>query len=487
MTPDDNLFNFLGGLSETVLLASVNEYAQKKDLPSLMAFIDYVPRSSLALEVFKANESAYFQSKAMDMEDIMVTNGLNDPKEHTYSAALVLALSAQANEIGICPVDQLDAAQQDYFKAVLQLGAHTASPDVWNHAVTLAVARTTNAPELFRIMEQSAISLEKVYAHQKAASNAKKPLLALACEALLHGNVALGAQWLSGLDDKEFRVAAEQLQASIQAGHGTDSTSPSEGKRGLMASLRDALLSQPAQVLSLLNVLDSRHVFELSVRQMRARLVEAYLKERDANKEPVNTDLILAVMGETSQRREDFIAWAAQQSYYGAEGFFCQLVKSHQHTVLELFDDTLSIMPGCTPPAGLWNALEFSAAKISNEEGRSRFRLTLEYLIAKGHDLGNVMPDMDASALKYLAMNGEGQDRLEKLRVLLELGADPRQRDKKRKWLPVSYVKVEEKPAWLALERAVAARKSSYDVLAQIAGEKNDFGPIDAGVMKRKR
>lgn len=445
--------------SEITLLSAVAELAVKKDLESLAVFIDFVKTASTPLPIVNAN--AKFRIPYSDPTGIIAVHGV---ESHPNDAGIVehlmksLKHGLQTSDFTALPFTPLEPKQLAYLDLVVDLAQSMKEQGVWRHAIFEAIARDTNDPAVLSHLPLDRYDVAaKTMASNSANSGANKPGEAtLASEALCNGNFALGVAM--------FKRMPENKITGLDPEH-TVNKPLCEHHVRLVAK---AMTREPRTALDLLEVWGEKAPKRID--NMRASIFKAAMRNIPDGKQ-VEPAMLMEIIGSKPEHFDRF------QSALNGRSDGLQIVRDivgkHLVEALPLVSSFALIEehnPHHNKRLGIQDAIGSGSLRVDDRAGEVRLKTTLQFLINHGHDINRVIDDEDAGALKVLANSGRKDDITRKLHVLLDLGADPKQKDQ-RNWLPSSHVGTrvpEQKQAWLNVERSFSARNKSLGLLDEI-------------------
>ena len=475
MTIDKFFFEFTASnFSEITLLSAVAELAIKKDLDSLAVFIDFVKTTSTPLPIVNAN--AKFRVPYSDPGGIIAVHGMDS---HPDEAGIVehlmkpLRHGLQTDKFDALPLTLLQPTQLAYLDLVVDLAQSMKEQSVWRHAIFEAIARDTNDPAVLDHLPVDRYNVAaKTMASNSANSGANKPGEAtLASEALCNGNFALGVDM--------FKRMPEDKITGLDPNH-TINKPLCEHHVRLVAK---AMTREPRTALDLLEVWGKKA--PKLTDNMRASVFKAVIHDIP-NGKPVDPTLLLEIIG---SRPDHFTKFQSALNNSRTEGLQIarDIVGTHLVEALPFVTGFALIEehnPRHSHRLGIQDAINSGSLRVDDHAGEVRLKTTLQFLIDHGHDINRVVDDEDAGALKVLANSGRKDDITRKLHVLLDLGADPKQKDQ-RNWLPSSHVGTrvpEKKQAWLSIERSFNVRNKSLNLLDEI---EQDMAPPAIGKKRR--
>lgn len=462
-TPDRTFFATLLDLSEETLLGAVHGFALKQDLRALNVFLDFAAERAAEMPIFTSGSQVTVSAAPTPAySDLEGRQGFVEHRN--FIESLLLAISSPVKVDELRPRHALNTEQESFLRQVLNFGTCAGFDwKQWTKQALIAAAKVLNAPEACNVLAQHGVDFNTaiLVATKEDAVQARQTI---ATFALANGNVALAAGMIERMDFPWAREVILNLirgeNAKPAAFHDRDPKSKFAG----VTALRQALVEQPGEAIHFLDTLDTRARGAADMFTLRVILLTAYMHERRRALLPVDPAVMLQATGGTEFLREFFIECADGPTPGDRRGrpqkFLDEIVRSHEHELLAKFSHAYkeSADGSWSGISTLEDAIGVEGRVITSTQEAHAFRCTIEYLLSQGHDLRKVGAD-GHSALRILATAGSAVDRLAKLRVLLELGADPTQRDS-RKWLPSANLgDATEKPKWVEVEKAVMGRR----------------------------
>lgn len=298
-------------------------------------------------------------------------------------------------------------------------------------------------------------------------------------EAAEHGNAAL-----AGVVFPRVRV---NLKDSVVGGFVQEYSNYSalENQQSPGSALAYTLAQCPGEISDFLSVFDQELGSDKTA-PLRARILSYYLLAMREQGQQWSSTCIDAVMGPpggaatlamqkaATQDADNVEAETVDGAFKPLRELYCQALKSHCPSVVALFSQRLRkendfnfkkpedpLHWVCTATAGSPGVFD-----------ENRFRATLEVLVAHGHRLERV-DTKHPPAVHLVAKSGDEETiRLQKLKVLLEMGVDPFCKSQTGVTAK-HHVPPAGKDAWEGLARSFLAREVASDMLKELVNEMN--------------
>lgn len=457
MKRDADYFASLADLSELALLSVVRELASRRDLESLHGFMDFVQAlpDLVNLPVLAGNESLTFSSPSHGQDENAV-HGLSPAEMQTFAGSLGAASDhgdayCSFSHRGTKEIDPFEDDQKRYLVRLLDMANSFDPESGWVRDVTLAIAANVNSDKAVDVLAVAGVSFETM-SYWGSEGCVQKTLAGVA---LRCGNLVFAAEAFRHQSKSETQNTFDKIE------HGLASHT------FFIPKLQEGLAEHADQVHAILQALEEK-LDGIHAALLRARLMDCHIMRLAESGGRIDTQTLETLIGTTALQRQDFKTLCASE-HHVIKNLTNHSVSTHTADLLPFLESQLKprfYEDGTRRrlPAGIGTALDEDSLLVNTPTGHDALRRTLQCLVTCGHDL-SVMDNRCApvTALHFLAKCGTAKDRVGKLHVLLELGADSLARDKNNK-LAVDVLNAKEREAWNHVVHSFGARKLAYAV-----------------------